>query len=295
MGAYEIIGHNQIQALPAHLNYDPIREQQLRNGIPVLDKFWTINPLTDRVIGDGKSQHRPANFNLLWESLRQGLQRSNLDLSDATTHFWGYSDDASFRAEIVLPNHSFVKELGEPACLKIKVVDSHDQKFRRQIAAMIMRLACLNGMISMAENTSMSQKHTVNAVPEIMGAVASAWPKMLTTEAKMMDYLRSIPVSDDAALAFYSHSLASRNTRTGTEVNKSRLNYIKMIHDSYQMPNNAYKVYNTLTHLSTHIETQREGTCPMTKQLRMEGEIQSVIQGNSFRQLAQLDEFALAA
>ena len=179
--------------------------------------------------------------------------------------------------------------------MKIKAVDSHDQKFKRQIAAMIMRLECLNGMISMAENTSMAQKHTVNAMPEVMGAVASAWPKMLTVEAEMMNYLRSVKVSDDAALDFYATNLASRKTRTGTEINKARLNYIMHIHDSYNMPDDAYKVYNTLTHLSTHIETQREGTCPMTKQLRMEGEIQTIIQGNSFRELAQLEEFALAA
>ena len=294
MGAYEVIKHDSILALPEHLNYDPIREHQMRNGIPVLDKFWVINPLTDRVIGDGKSQHRPTNFNLMWESLRQGLLGSNLDLTGVRTQFWGYDDDASFRAEIVLPNHSFVKELGEPACLKIKVVDSHDQKFRRQVTAMIMRLACLNGMISMAENTSMSQKHTVNSMPEVMGAVASAWPKMLTVEAERMNYLRSVPVTDDAALNFYAENLASRKTRTGSELNKARLNYIMQIHDSYQMPSNAYRVFNTLTHLSTHIETQREGTCPMTKQLRMEGEIQNIIQGDSFKELARLEEFSLA-
>ena len=294
MGAYEVIKHDSILALPEHLNYDPIREHQMRNGIPVLDKFWVVNPLTDRVIGDGKSQHRPTNFNLMWESLRQGLLGSNLDLTGVRTQFWGYDDDASFRAEIVLPNHSFVKELGEPACLKIKVVDSHDQKFRRQVTAMIMRLACLNGMISMAENTSMSQKHTVNSMPEVMGAVASAWPKMLTVEAERMNYLRSVPVTDDAALNFYAENLASRKTRTGSEINKARLNYIMQIHDSYQMPSNAYRVFNTLTHLSTHIETQREGTCRMTKQLRMEGEIQNIIQGDSFKELARLEEFSLA-
>jgi hypothetical protein len=295
MGAFEVIEQDSILALPDHLNYDPVREHQIRNGIPVLDKFWVINPLTDRVIGDGKSQHRPTNFNLMWESMRQGLLGSSLDLTGVRTQFWGYDDDASFRAEIVLPNHSFEKQLNEPACLKIKVVDSHDQKFRRQVSAMVMRLVCLNGMISMAENTSMSQKHTINSMPEVMGVVASGWPKLLTLEAERMNYLRSVTVSDDDAMEFYITHLASRKTRTGQEVNKARLNYIMMIHDSYNMPGNAYKVYNTLTHLSTHIETQREGTCPMTKQLRMEGEITNIIQGDAFKSLARLDEFPLAA
>lgn len=293
MGAYEVIEHDSILALPAHLNYDPQKENQTRNGVPVLDKFWVINPLTDKVIGDGKSKHNPANFNVMWESLRQGLESSSLDLTGARTQFWGYNNDASFRAEITLPNHSFQKQLNEPACLKLKAVDSHNQQFKRMVQAMIMRLTCLNGQISMVENTSMAEKHTKNAMPAVLGTVASAWPAMLTTEAHRMAYLRTVPVSDDAAVDFYATNLATRKTRTGNEINKARLNYIMHIHDSYKMPNNAYKVYNTLTHLSTHIETQREGACPQTKQLRLEGEIQSIVQGEDFKQLAKLDEFVL--
>ncbi len=296
MGAYEVIDQaTNIPLLPDHLNYDPIKEQQMRNGVPVLDKFWVINPLTDRVIGDGKSQHTPSNFNRMWEPLRQGLERSALDLTGAKTDFWGYNDDASFRAEITLPNQNFVKQLNEPACLKIKIVDSHDQRFRRQVAAMIMRLACLNGMISIAENTSMAQKHTVNSTPEIMSAVASAWPTMLTKEAALMQYLKSVPVSDQQAIEFYTAALASRPTRTGAKINQSRLNYIMTIHDAYQMGNNAYKVYNTLTHLSSHVEKQRENTCPITKKLRLETEISNVIQSPAFQGLARISEFEMAA
>ena len=296
MGAYETIEQaSNLPLLPDYLNYDPVKEPQLRNGVPVTDKYWVINPLTDRVIGDGKSQHTPANFNRMWEPLRQGLERSTLDLTGAQTKFWGYNDDASFRAEITLPNHDFVKQLHEPACLKIKIVDSHDQSFRRQVAAMIMRLACLNGMISIAESTSLAQKHTVNSSPEIMGAVASAWPKMLTREAELMSYLRTVPVSDADALSFYSKTLASRKTRTGMQVNQARLNYIMTIHDSYRMPDSAYKVYNTLTHLSTHVETQRENACPITKKLRLETEIANVLQSHEFQGLAKVSGFEMAA
>ena len=291
MGSYEVIQHDSILALPAHLDYNPVREHQMRNGLPILDKFWVINPLTDQVVGDGKSQHNPTNFNVMWQSLRQGLESSNLDLTGAETKFWAYDNDASFRAEITLPNQSFQKQLNEPACLKIKAVDSHNQSFKRMIQAMIMRLTCLNGQISMVENTAMAEKHTKNAMPAVLGTVASTWPSMLTTEAHRMAYLRSVPVSDDAAIDFYATNLATTKQRTGP---KSRLNYIMHIHDSYKMPNNAYRVYNTLTHLSTHVETQKEGACPMTKKLRMENEIQKIVQGSAFRELAQLEDFVLA-
>jgi hypothetical protein len=296
MGAYEVIDSlDGILDLPDYLNYDPIKENQLRNGVVVPDKFWVINPQTDAVIGDGKGQHHPSNFNIMWDSLKQGLMNSDLDLSNARTTFWGYKNNSSMRAEITLPNMDFTPQLGEASCMKINAIDSHNQSFKRSIEAFILRLECLNGMVGIAENTSLAEKHTKNAMPHLLGAVASAWPKLLMDDAERMAYLRSVRVTDEQAVEFYSESLATRKTRTGSEINKQRLNYIMMIHDQYKLGNNAYRVYNTLTHLSTHIDVQRKGSCQLTKQLRMENEIKTVVHSDSFRELAQLNDFAIAA
>jgi hypothetical protein len=62
--------YNGLPELPAELNFDPVREKQVRNGVEVTGKYWVINPLTDAVIGDGKTVHNPQNFNRMWETLR---------------------------------------------------------------------------------------------------------------------------------------------------------------------------------------------------------------------------------
>jgi hypothetical protein len=51
------------------------------------------------------------------------------------------------------------------------------------------------------------------------------------------------------------------------------------------MRGTAYQVYNTLTHISTHVEAQRDGTEVERKRIRIEQDIESVIQGAEFQQL----------
>jgi|TARA_R110000850_G_scaffold142809_2_gene265059 hypothetical protein len=279
-----LVNINTIPALPESLNFTPVREQQMRGGREVTGKWWTINPLTDEVIGDGKRNHNPQNFALMWDKLREGLYQSGLQLSDATTTFRTFNKDAGLRAEIILPNHNFVAALGEASCLKIRVVDSHDQTQRRQVGAMIMRLACLNGMVSMAENTSLSQLHTQSAEPERIGKVAATWPELLLGDASKMQAMREVKVSRHRAIDFYSDHVASHKTRIGMTLNKSMLNRIMGIHDSYSALNDsAYRVYNVLTHLSTHVESR---SCVNKKQLVMEDKIGSIIKGDAFKQLA---------
>jgi len=272
-----------LPALPDNLNFTPNREKQTRNGVEVAGKWWVVNPNTDEVIGDGKRNHNPANFNIMWDSLRDGLHQSGLHLGDAQVNFSSFNNNAGMRAEITLPNHSFVKALGEPSCLKIRIVDSHDQTQRRQIGAMIMRLACLNGMVSMAENTSLSQLHTQGANPERIGKVAALWPTLLLEDADKMKKMQEVFVGRGDAIDFYIEQVATNKTRAGSKINYTMLERIMGIHDSYNLGDNAYRVYNTLTHLSTHVESE---ACATRKQLAMEKSIGSIINGLAFKELA---------
>ena len=273
-----------IVALPDHLNFDPQREQQTRNGVVVDGKWWTVNPLTDQVIGDGKRNHSPKNFALMWDSLREGLHHSGLQTGDASTTFRTYNGTAGLRAEITLPNHDFNHALGEASCLKIRYVDSHDQSSKLSIGAMVMRLTCLNGQVSMRENTSLSQLHTLSYNPERIGKVASQWPTYLLEDCADMKRMRTLRVSREKAIQFYSTYVASNKTRTGPVVNKALLERIMGIHDSYKGLNDTvYRMYNVLTHMSTHVESK---SCSTKKQLVMEDKISSIIKGDAFKELA---------
>jgi len=151
---------NTIPSLPADLDFQPIREQATRNGMPVTGRFWVVNPLNDSVLGDGRRVHNPQNYRTMWDSLWTGLSESVLDLSTVEVKAHSIENGAAMRAEIILPNHDFSGKLGEAAKMKIVIGDSHDQSVKRSVQAMILRLACLNGMIAVRENIGFSQKHT---------------------------------------------------------------------------------------------------------------------------------------
>lgn len=266
--------------LPASLDFTPVREPVTRNGNVVPNMYWVINPLNDAIIGDGKSRHSVTNYTTMWESLWEGLKQSTLDLSNAIVKADSIGNGAAMRAEIVLPNHNFEKRLGEAAQMKIVIADSHDQTVRRQVRAMIMRLACLNGMISAKETIGFSQKHTTMNDPELIGTIASGWLPKLEADADLMRDMVSIRIDKDTAVEFYRDHVAKYKTNAGVvKINEKMLERIVAIHNSYNMGNNAYRVYNTLTHMSTHVDKARGESDDGRKRLRIEQDIEAVIRG----------------
>ena len=273
-----------LPALPEQLNFEPVREKQVRNGQEVAGKWWTINPLTDEVIGDGKRNHLPQNFAILWDSLRAGLHQSGLQLEDADVKFRSFNNNAGMRADIILPYENFDLVVGEPTALRIAISNSHDQTTRLGISAAIWRLWCANGQASMSENTSLSQLNTISADPERIGAVAAKWPEFLQQDAHKMKQMQGVPVSRYDAVMFYSEHVASVNTRSGKVVNRAMLNRIMGIHDTYKaLGDTSYRVYNVLTHMSTHVESK---ACATKKQLVMEDKISGIVNGAAFQELA---------
>jgi len=283
-----------LPALPSVLDFEPAREPQIRNGVILSDRFWVVNPVTDAVIGDSRSVHRTANFRTMWDNLREGLALANIDTSHAQVDFSTIAEGAAFSAKIILNKYDFGKKLGEAAKMQMNVRDSHDQSVKRQVEAMIYRLACLNGMIAPRERVGISQKHTTYSDPETVGKVAANFPVQLEQQAEMMAQMRQVTVFRDQVIRFFEHHVATYHTRTGSKVNKKWLDKIVGIYDNYaSIGDNAYRVYNTLTHISTHIEG-REGTDLERKRIRIETDIHAVMQSEAYQQMF-MPEVALAA
>ena len=283
-----------LPALPSVLNFEPAREPQIRNGVILSDRFWVVNPVTDAVIGDSRSVHRTANFSTMWDNLREGLALANIDTSNAQVEFSTIAEGAAFSAKIILNKYDFEKKLGEAAKMQMNVRDSHDQSVKRQVEAMIYRLACLNGMIAPRERVGISQKHTTYSDPETVGKVAANFPVQLEQQAEMMAQMRQIKVFRGQVIRFFEHHVATYHTRTGSKVNKKWLDKIVGIYDNYaSIGDNAYRVYNTLTHISTHIEG-RQGTDLERKRIRIETDIHAVMQSEAYQRMF-MPEFALAA
>lgn len=277
---------------PKELDFEPVREQQVRNGIKIPNQYWTINPNTDGVIGSGKSRHRVDNFKDMWETFSEGLLQSGLDLSGLQV-MWNIihnriGEPVAYSAELKLPNENYNKQLGEEACTKIILRDSHDQTVLRQIRAMVLRLACLNGMLSVGNNegSSIFQKHTTFSDPETVGEVASQFPMHLRNQASDMNKMREVKVLRSQAISFFRDNVAFYKTKTGIKPNDSLLERIIGFYDNYRsLGENKYRVLNTLTHLSSHVDSlpKKADTCMTSKRIRMEKDVQDVINSSEFQ------------
>jgi hypothetical protein len=271
-----------LPALPQILDFDPVREPQIRNGVAIRNQYWVVNPNTDTVIGNGKSIHNPQNFSKVWDSFREGLLHSGLDTSEAEVKFNVIKEGAAMEAQIILKRYQYEQVLGEPAKMTMSFRDSHDQSIRRQIRAMIYRLACLNGMIAPREAVGIVQKHTTYSDPDTVGKIASKFPDQLLKDAQVMRLMQGVKVDRDDAIDFLERNVATYQTKTSTKVNKKWLERIVGIHDSYNiLGENTYHLYNTLTHISTHVESRTAEVA--TKRIRIEQDIESVIRGEEFQ------------
>lgn len=280
----------ELPALPTELNFDPVREPVYRQGAQVPDQFWIVNPNNGSLISNKPSgkQHNPVNYTYMWDSFREGIAQSGIDTSQIDVRFNTASNASAFAVDIVFKKYDYERIVGEATQMKMRIIDSHDQSFKRDIRCMLMRLACLNGMVTAGEKLVVKQKHTMLSDPEKLGAVVSEFPTRLEAEAHLYKQMMNTHVTKDQAVHFARAELATYRVASGVKVNEKSVEEFARIWDMYSgMGSTGYRLYNVLTHIGTHV-TGREGTDIARKQIRIEDRVSDIVQARPFRQLVGL-------
>jgi len=281
---------DNVPALPVELVFDPVREPVYRKGVVVPDQFWIINPNTDQLINDKPSgkNHNPVNYTHVWDSFREGVDQSGIDTSNLQVRFNVADRGAAFSADIVFKQYNYDRIVGEATEMKMRIIDSHDMSFRRDIRCMIMRLACTNGMVTVGERLTVKQKHTMLSDPEKLGAVVAEYPSRLEDEAHLYKQMMGTRVTKDQAIAFARSEVATYRIASGIKVNEKSVEEFARIWNEYAgLGETGYRLYNVMTHIGTHV-TGRADTDLARKQIRIEDRVSDIVQGKAFQQLAGL-------
>jgi len=276
--------------LPTELNFNPVREPVYHRGSVVPDQFWMINSETGERLSDKPSgkNHNPVNYSQMWDSFIEGLFASGIDLTDAKIRFNIADRNAAFCADIIFEQYDYQRIVGEATQMKMRIIDSHDMTFKRDIRAMIMRLACTNGMVTVGENLRIKQMHTTYSDPEKLGSVVSEFPTRLENEAHLYKTMMSTKVDKDTAVQFCRDHVATYRIASGIKVNQKSVEEFARIWNMYSaLGDTGYRLYNVLTHIGTHV-TGREGTDIARKQIRIEDKVSDIVQTPKFRQLVGL-------
>ena len=282
--------------LPKNLQYTPLLKPIEHDGkaIPSSLGRKVVRDDTNEVVGIVKSRARPTPFSDVWYPLVEGLENSDLDLSGVEVAWMSSNNGARMVADITLKNYSYHKIVGEPMALAMRVYNSVDGSLSYKIVAYIKRLACLNGMPSIAENTSVTFKHTAGTDPAKIGKQASTWPAALENTAHVFNWMKNIQIERDDTQTFLTTNLCVTKTPSGIKTNQKWLNTMMSLSDTYSasIGENTYALYNALTHYGSHVDIDSlRGADLCDRALRQEKNVKNLVQGKAFRKLIKYDEF----
>lgn len=280
--------------VPGALDFEPVLKPIVYNNRPVLDKKLVVRTDTDEPLGVVGSKHRPTPYAKLWEPLVKGLADSDLDLTEATVKWNVIDRGGAMFADITLKAYDYEHIVGEPTRLSMRVVNSVNGKYKYLVSSFLRRLACLNGMTRMADDTSTAFKHTAGTDPEKIGEVASKWPALLEHDAHLFNHMKTVHLTDEDVSNLFA-KFCITVTRTETRVNKAWLGRMVNLWDTYKtgIGKNGFALYNALTHYSTHADKDMTRGDLNAKLLRQEQSVSKFINGGEFKKLINYDNFDL--
>jgi hypothetical protein len=281
--------------MPEVLDFEPVLKPVIYNGQPVPDKMFVVREDNDQPLAVVGSKHRPTNYRKMWEPLREGLIASDLDLTDATVQWHVVGNGAAMFADVTLKAYNFEHIIGEPTAMKMRALNSVNGMWKYDVAAFLLRLACLNGMSRIDQGTSASFKHTVNTNPEKIGEVASQWPILLESDGHFFNHMKKVEITSEEAKALFSR-FCTTTTKVESRVNKAWLGRMVTLWDNYSstIGQNGYALYNALTHYGTHSDKATSRGDVNAKLVRQEQSVTKFLRSPAFKKVVRYDDFNTA-
>ena len=278
--------------MPEVLDFEPVLKPVFYNGQPVHDKMFVVRQDNDQPLAVVGSKHRPTNYRKLWEPLREGLIASDLDLTDATVKWHVVGNGAAMFADITLKAYDFEHIIGEPTSMKMRVLNSVNGSWKYDVSAMLMRLACLNGMSRVDQGTSAAFKHTVNTNPQRIGDVASQWPILLESDGHFFNHMKKVQITSEEAKDVFAR-FCTTTTKVESRVNKAWLGRMVTLWDNYSstIGQNGYALYNALTHYGTHSDKVTSRGDVNAKLVRQEQSVTKFLRSPAFKKAVRYDDF----
>ena len=283
------------------LVFEPKREALRHNGLLVKDKFAIINPtigdidpLTGLPKGEvmqvvGKS-HVATPYDVMWDSMREGIELSGLDTSQIKIKFLIAPDGGSYSADIIFKQYEFEPAVGDVHSMRFRIYASHDMTFKHHIQCGLFRYWCSNGQASIAEKLEVKAKNTQSADPEKLGRIVADFPARLEAEAELYKGMMATPLSKDRAIEFIRDNVATYNIASGIKINEKTVEEGARIWNMYgNLGDTGYRLFNVITHIGTHVTgRERDGTNMVRKQSLMEKQAQAIVDMPEFKQLVGL-------
>lgn len=258
---------------PSDFKFD-IRSQGIRHcDGSISDKTKTVidmrtgKKLDDFVIG---GHYKPVPhyevIDMASDRIAKHFKTDNITVTDNLD-----KHDTHASREIIFNDYSAnikaSRKLHDTMSLKAKIVTSLDGLFPMSITFSIMRLACLNGMITPDNFINTSKKHTTNFNIDSFGEDLEKRSALaLKTFDKDIDLFKVLAKSNVNGVQnvehFFKRSLCLDKSRSYDVEKQFNSELFERMMREYKintrfLGSTAWSVYNTMTHYSTHAQDSR--------------------------------------
>ncbi len=182
-------------------------------------------------------------------SVNAMISKAGIDVTDATVtdRKWNHggrnSRTITFHSEKISP----VKNVGDVSAMQITILNSYDGSMKASILFGLLRLICLNGMVSLSKLSSFSKKHSnTDALSSEYGKIASFKPSLEVYQNKL-DTMSNKVISLEDAKKLLKDTIAKNEVKE-----KTLLEYVQNNTRESAGKVSLYDVYNGVTEWATH-------------------------------------------
>jgi hypothetical protein len=246
------------------------------SGTPFVGKKMICRKDTGEGLGIVSKKYRTVTSEEQFSRFGEALERSNLDLTDATARVDFANGGARTMVRFTFPAVSLTVRDDDQSVLEIVTKNSYDGRWKFSVRGGAVRIACLNGQLfgdwlasyDEYHNQKLNVEHAADKVVEIVDGFADA-------EGRWNQMLRS-PITDEKAwrvICKYSRNEAGFKAGLGAFRDAPRKTVATSMMEQYEtkerpsIGQNAFAVYNTLTHHATHAAL-RDGKAAISRDLR---------------------------
>lgn len=248
------------------------------------------------VVGD---RYKMVTNEEIFSGFTNILGKSSLDLTGSKVNLQFSHGGARTYAEIIIPEHSIKvgpAKVGDLTQFRLIARNSYDGSTAFIVQAGGYRLACLNGQVMPADTIGYFQSKHVSSLD--VGVAADNISQVLNSFNESREWfneLRTRKVTD--AHAYACLAFASRNQeafRQGYPKSVEEMpRMMKTLFESWtihrkEMGDNAWALYNTLTHFSSHWGADKEEAHDnaVAAQFRREDRVRETLQSPVWLKLA---------
>lgn len=233
------------------------------SGLKIPGKQAIINEKTGEPLSIVSKNYRVVTNDEVMTNIQEAFNKSKIDLTGATAEAKFSHFGARTMVDIRIPSVSIqMKEDQSPSNLQVTVLNSYDGRWKYQVRAGAIRMACMNGQILGDFVGTYTEYHNARLDVETSSGRIIRMADQFDSAQEWWIKMINRSVSEDQlyrAIHMFLKGSADVKDKKSFKENRSTMQLVSLF-DKYsvEMGRNAYALYSAMTDFVTHKKRREE-------------------------------------